>query len=484
MDADVRSLCPAPAARSIHGLLPFKLALVERYGLEAGFEHYRHALGVPASFRLVRKRLTPLREFAARHAVSFEEIYPAGEPFEIAPPQIVGNNDARPMRGVSRSFYVACLADAVVHPHSSLVIAGDALLADVEERELRAFDDLIALDPLVFHASGSDVWLIAGEPVIENGFGTAIGSDSPYHSSGPTRSLIERGTTVLELDEAFGSLLGPRSPHFGHWLWEYLPKYLTAQASGALPAVPLLVNPAMPPTLWEALRTLAVPGTPLLEVPFAPVRVRRLWLAPALMHEPWHEVANQRYPGPDHRCFPPQRFAATLAAYGRAADAAPGETAGERVFLARRAPSRKLINAAEIEAAAASRGFVIVHPEDLSFSQQMAVARRARWFVGPEGSQIYLSFFARPGTKLCVLNHPFTRDLLNFCYLAEHHGVAVTILTGPVVTPNDEPGYPHFGLAHYADYRINARAFSRFLDSWAAAEPAPLARPRRRTPRI
>ena len=441
---DVRSLCPPAAARSIHNVLPFKLALVEQHGIERGFEIYRSMLGIPASYRLVRKRLQPLRDFARRHGEAFEEIYPAGEAFTVPLPSIVGANDARTMSGVSRSFYVTLLADVVVHPHSALVQAGDAVLADYESGELTAFDDKVALDPLVFHAAAEDVWLIAGEPVVDaTGLSSAIGTDSPYHGSGPMRDLVASGKGTFEVEEAFGSLIGPHSPHFGHWLWEYLPKYLTAIASGKLPPVPILVNPAMPPTLWEALRLLASPDVELVELPFAPVRVRRLWYAPALMHEPWFEDPNERYPGMDHRCFPAERFMPTLKAMGKAADAVSvARPLGERVFLARKgALWRKLINHSEIEVVAASRGFDVVSPEELSFAEQIAMAHGAHFLAGPEGSQIYLSFFARPQTKLCVLNHPFTQDLLNFCYLVERNGVAVTIFTGPPCVPADDPRF-------------------------------------------
>ena len=372
---DARSLCPPPAARSFHNLLPFKLALVEQYGVERGFEIYRSMLGVPPSYRLVRKRLLPLRDFALRHGEAYEEIYPAGEAFSVPPPTIVGRSDARTMTGVSRSFYVTCLNDVVVHPHSALVRAGDEVLADYERDELTAIDDKLALDPLVFHAASEDVWLIAGDPTIDEfGFGSVNGTSSPYHASGPTRDLVASGKGTFDVAEAFGALLGPHSPQFGHWLWEYLPKYVTAIASGTLPLVPVLVNPAMPPTLWEALRLLAPAGVDLVEIPFAPVRVRRLWYAPALMHEPWFENPDESYSCMDRRCFPADRFIPTLVAMGRAADAvAVTQPLHERVFLARKSALwRRMVNASEIEMLAASRGFTVISPEELSLPHRLA----------------------------------------------------------------------------------------------------------------
>ncbi|MBV8373279.1 MAG: DUF563 domain-containing protein, partial [Candidatus Eremiobacteraeota bacterium] len=308
---EARSLCPAPAARTIHNLLPFERALVEQFGLSEGFRVYCSMLGLPRSARLIRSRLEPLQKFAQQSASAFAAIYPSGEPYSIAPPRIVGTNDARVMNGTARAFYVTCLTDATAHPHSALVRANGILLADFEGDELRRFDDFIQLDPYVFHAEGEDVWVIESSAL--------IGSESPYHSTGPTADLIAHGNDSFEVEEGFGALLGPRSPHFGHWLWEYLPKYLVAVACGALPRVPILMNPAMPPQLWESLRLLIPRGVDVIELPFAPTHVRRLWYAPALMHEPFFENVNERYAGPDHRCFPPERFKPALEAMAEAA---------------------------------------------------------------------------------------------------------------------------------------------------------------------
>ncbi|MBV8373772.1 MAG: glycosyltransferase family 61 protein [Candidatus Eremiobacteraeota bacterium] len=353
------------------------------------------------------------------------------------------------------------MTDATVHPHSALVRANGIPLADFEGDELRRFDDFIQLDPYVFYGEGEDVWIIESSAL--------IGSDSPYHCTGPTADLFAHGKDSFEVEEGFGALLGPRSPHFGHWLWEYLPKYLVAVARGALPRVPILMNPAMPPQLWESLRLLIPRGVDIIELPFAPTHVRRLWYAPALMHEPFFENVNERYAGPDHRCFPPERFRPALEAMAEAAAlVSVPAIKNERIFLARRSTQRRLENYAEIESVAAARDFTVVHPETLSFSEQIAIAHNARLLAGPEGSQMYLAFFARPRSKLCILNHPFTHDLLNFCYLVEQNGIDVTLLTGPATRLNNEPGYPNFGLPQYADYAIDPAAFARFLDAWVA----------------
>jgi hypothetical protein len=441
---DARSLFPDnDEDRTLYSLMYFKLALTEQMGIEEGFRIYREMLELPDSYRLVRKHIEPLGKYASTHAVKFDEIYPSDQPFAISPPKIVGPNDARVMRGKSRSFYVTCVADARVHAHSAFVQIGDTLLLDYERDELTKFDDYLQLDTLVFHAEGETAW------------------------------MIEDDRRVIEIEEAFAPFIGPHATHFGHWIWEYLPKYVTAVSLGSLPPVPILINEAMPDQLRDALFFLLPDEVEVIELPYAPVHVKRLWYAPALTHEPFFENINTRYPGPDHRCTVPTRFRPFLTSMQRRADAAvPLATGDDRIYLARRDDlPRKLLNRRSVEALVRSRGFTVIYPEDHSFLDQVRYLRHARFVIGPEGSGIYLSFFSRPGTKLCVLNHPFTHDLLNFCYIVEDNNVDVTLFTGPAIRRNNEPGYPNFGFPHYADYEIDTNAFERFLDIWLQSEP-------------
>lgn len=53
----------------------------------------------------------------------------------------------------------------------------------------------------------------------------------------------------------------------------------------------------------------------------------------------------------------------------------------------------------------------VVYPEDMPFIEQVRLLRNAQYVVGPEGSAMFLLFFARPGTKLCILNHTYTVHL-------------------------------------------------------------------------
>lgn len=421
--------CPdfdyGPGQPNLYRLMCWKQSIVQQHGLDEGFRTYRDRLGLPQERGLVRMRLESQRDFAVRQGV-FTETSPAGEAFVHQPPPVMGDGNHRTLHGTARSQYVACVMDVVVQGRSAAVVAGDRMLLDFEGDERSRLDDEIEWDPAVFHAVGDHVWHIAG------------------------------GAPVA-LDEAF-TLLGAHTDFFGHWMSEYLPKYVAARAVAPVDAVPVLVDAHMPPAHRESLELLFGPSLRLIEVPaFATIEVRRLWVAPTLMYMPLHERRNERFSW-DATAASPTLFAPVLAEL-RARVPAPRRN-DARIYLARRGfRHRRLVNAAAIEELAAARGFVMVYPEDLPFAEQVRIVREASHILAPEGSALFLAFFARPGAKLGILTHPFTDVLAEYNTLLGLQGVAVHAVTGPVARAAEH-------VPHDSDYMIPPERFSAFLSGW------------------
>jgi hypothetical protein len=87
---------------------------------------------------------------------------------------------------------------------------------------------------------------------------------------------------------------------------------------------------------------------------------------------------------------------------GRACDC--GESP-ERVYLSRSryTRTRSLLNEAEVERRFAAHGFVVLHPQALSVTDQVAIIRDARLIAGGVGSAMYTSAFARPGASTLII---------------------------------------------------------------------------------
>ena len=418
--------------RNHYQLMRYKQALVRELGIEEGFAFYREAFGLPDSDRIEKKPVTSLHQFARDHGAVFQEIAPAGEPFAIAPPKIIGAGDDRPMEGVSRAIFVACLIDARVRARSGMIETEAVALLDYQGDELARDGGALDWDPAVFHAADGAAWI-----------------------TGPADQA-----STIELDEAF-MLLGPHSDDFEDWMLDFLPRYIAASVSGALPPVPVLIDESLPAAQRQCLELMLPEGADILTLPpHATARVRRLWCAASQMHMPAYAAGNEAFRGMS-LTGPPDLFAAIVREMARRIEPiAAIPTGQDRVYLAPdRGSPRAPANAAEIEAAAMARGFAVVHPEELGFAEQVRLLRHARFIVMSEARQVLLSLFVQRGAKLLHLCDPYAAELPLQSGLLDEAGVDVTVMTGSYVQLDDK----HL---EQSNYRIDLTGFCDFVDGW------------------
>jgi capsular polysaccharide biosynthesis protein len=420
------------AANNIYDVHATKRSLVGQFGVAEGFARYRQHYGLPEQAEIRRLPLAPLRHVAERLRAAFVETAP-GEAFVIPPPVVVGDGAVGPLTAHARSSFVACLVDACVRAGSSVIEAGGYAVLDYEGDELARIDDRIDVDPAIFHASPQEVWIIGGATA----------------------------AATVEIDEAF-SLLGLRSRVFGHWMLEYLPKYFAARLSGALPPVPLLIEAGLPKTHRQALALLLGEEVPIIELPWpGNARLRRLWCAPWLAYIPVF-ASWERFRDTYLLAAPPGRYAPVVREMARRADRVDlPATGADRLFLAREPAWHDVVNQAALIAAAEARGFLTVYPNRLNFAEQVALVRHAQFIVGPAGGAMYLAFFARPGTQLCMFR--YCEDVrsaqTDMTGIFAEIGVEATVLTGPLARLDPE-------LPPASDFAIDTAAFCRFLDGW------------------
>jgi capsular polysaccharide biosynthesis protein len=418
--------------RNHYELMRYKQALVRELGIEEGFAFYKEMFALPDSDRIARKRVTSLYEFAKEHGASFHEIAPAGMPFEVPPPRVIGEGNHRAHEGTTRANFVACLTNARVRARSGFIDAAGVALLDYQANELARIDDELDFDPAVFHAEDGAVWMI----------------------------VPEEEAAIVELEEAF-MLLGPHSDGFGHWMLDLLPRYIAASTSGVLPPIPVLIDANMPPPQRQCLELMLTGGAEIIALPsLATARVRRLWCASGQAYISVLGQVNDRFRW-DYETVPPARFAPLAREMDRRIETVTSaETDQDRVFLARKSFLRhKLVNTTAVEAAVSARGFAVVHPEDLSFAEQVRLLRQASWVVGPVGSAMFLMVFAKPGTKLFILCHRYTISLQHLTGFMSEIGIEVTVLTGPSAHIDEE-------FPEQSDFEIEEVAFCDELDRW------------------
>jgi hypothetical protein len=422
-----------PNQPNLFMLMNFKHLLVKEHGLEKGFDLYRKTITRQKDAALNLCRLESHHNFSITSAKAFFEVIPAGEPFTIMPPEVIGEGNHRPLTNITRSFYVCCLENALVRGRSSIIEVGDVALADFQVDELARIDDQLEFDAAVFLRDDEKVW------------------------------TISQNTVPLKFDTAL-SLLGCRTDFFGDWLSDYITRYVAGSLSGYLPPVPILLDASMPKTHRQALELMLAPGAQIIEIPsFQSVQVRNLWSVPGIGYIPFHQVLNEKFKW-DFVMSSPGRFIPVKDEMCRRADLAVGpKMEASHIYLARKSfRHRKLVNHAEIEGIVAAHGFSIIYPEDFDFAEQVRFLRDARYVMAPEGSALFLCYFMERGSKLCILNHEETEGLVGYEVL----DMELTIISGP---PYGDRG----GRSIDRDYVINPDVVRRFLDKWPKGPTQP-----------
>lgn len=188
---------------------------------------------------------------------------------------------------------------------------------------------------------------------------------------------------------------GPWMQHFGHFLLETLPT-LWAYPGGMPILYHRIGGTAADGVKLEMLRLVGIQHEPTfvteatrverMVVPSRPVALNA-WCTPMAV-QVWDAVGSQ-------------------AVAGDPLDISKGR----RVWLSRSHAethdrTQRSIGHPEFDDAFASLGFDVVHPERLTFREQVSMARRASIIASFEGSALHLSAFAKAGTHVLMLGSP------------------------------------------------------------------------------
>jgi capsular polysaccharide biosynthesis protein len=415
---------------ALEPLMKAKQSLVARFGLEDGWRRHKDLLGLPPTAQIRYATLAGQGEYARRHGARFVETFAGGAPFLVEALPVLDGATSPAIVSRARSTHLARLEDVCVREASAAIVTDHHALLDFEDAELDMFDCEFDIDPSFFSANRHSAWVVTAE-------------DHP---------------TCLQIDEAF-TLLGPQLGAFGDFMMQYLPRYLWADMSGELPHVPVLSSTRLPQSIRDAIRLVVPADVEIIEVdPLQPVHVRRLWCSSNLTYAPAREVMDERYstlhtyPSPD-LIVPVVNELSRRVSPHIVRDQGP-----ENVFLARQ-PWRwgELVNAREIEAIADEHGFTVVYPDELTFVEQVSLLANAKRLVAPEGSALFLCYFASPGTRLLILENAVVEGAN--IYRAFFPNCEPMPMAGTVVERDDS-------FPHRASYRIDPQRFREVLREW------------------
>jgi capsular polysaccharide biosynthesis protein len=273
--------------------------------------------------------------------------------------------------------YLAFFKDCLTFPRSNVVLHGQRLIYD------------LAAHPL------------SGLAEIKDGVNPGQIMTAVW---GPRRALIEAPAEIREIDAGL-MLFGFQSRQYGHWLLEFVPRLLSFNDPACPSGIPICVDAEMPESHRQIIELMDTRDRPIVTLPPVATRFRELGVAPVPAFFPF----DTRPEFPIYDAIWPQDI---LAAVRRrilerlAVDGLDLRQAGRRIILSRRGfAQRQLVNEADIIEALQPHGFEVVHPEQLTFAEQVAIYHSADIIVGSASSALINCMFCRPAARVVALTH-------------------------------------------------------------------------------
>jgi capsular polysaccharide biosynthesis protein len=229
-----------------------------------------------------------------------------------------------------------------------------------------------------------------------------IASHSVFRRRRWTRPAVLKGRVA--------TLCYPSSRAYGHWIIESLPRLrLLEPWLDSLDAV--LVPSQAPAAVYESVRRMGVRQEQLVEIDEGTHLQPEVLLVPAycagLDVPPW------------------------AVAYLRERLCPAGAPASRPIYVSRaRTGRRRVVNEDELARVLQAHRFEIIHPQELSFADQVRTFNEAEVVIGAFGSALVNVVFSQPGTTLIELV-PFADSAGHLHYaLAAGGGVRYTALVG------------------------------------------------------
>lgn len=237
--------------------------------------------------------------------------------------------------------------------------------------------------------------------------------------------------------------------NYAHWLTEVLPRICLFCADDRFSEVPIVVNDAMHPNIMESLLLVSGAQRKIVTLPVGrALSVSRLYLTTPTGYVPFQRRTN-RFSGHSHGTFSQSALIALRGRIGSLASVSSAQHSPKKIYLRRNSGARRVVNGDEVERILVLRGYAIVEPEKLTFSQQVALFENAEIIVAATGAACANMVFCNPAAQVIVLmakhkNMPY-RYWLN---MAAPLGVKVTYVLGKMARAFWQEGI-------HGDFKVN-----------------------------
>jgi len=192
------------------------------------------------------------------------------------------------------------------------------------------------------------------------------------------------------------------APNYAHWLTEVLPRIAVFCAEQKFNHIPIVVNDGLHKNIIESLFLVAGQNRDIFALPIGrALLVDSLYVTSVAGYVPFEPRNNK--PPSSHGFFSPKTYDILRNRLQFVLDNEPSMEWPEKIFIKRNSKIRRLINSDELEDIAITRGYVIVEPEKLTFSQQVKLFSNVNNIVAPAGAALANIIFCRSDANITIL---------------------------------------------------------------------------------
>ncbi len=275
------------------------------------------------------------------------------------------------------AVYVAPINNGVIHGGSNLILTQDAVIChDLHDFKRDYTSEELHGRILIAPQKGRIRWLLHDE--------------------------------LPEQMPAAAAFVDSCASNYAHWLTEVLPRIAVFCDDERFKGIPIVVNDGLHKNIIESLFLVVGAEREVFTLPIGrAIQVGLLYLTSVAGYVPF-ERRNNKLAGHSHGVFNPRAFELIRKKLPSLIEGTTKQAWPEKIYLRRNSGVRKVTNSAELEDFLVARGYVVVEPEKLLFTEQVRLFNNASEIISPTGAALSNAFFCKPGTQITVLmsKHP------------------------------------------------------------------------------
>lgn len=190
--------------------------------------------------------------------------------------------------------------------------------------------------------------------------------------------------------------------NYAHWITEVLPKLALFCLEDAYKDIPIIVNDGLHHNIMASIIVLAGQREVITLPVGRELKVGKLYSLSTIGYVPF----DRRRPDSvlhNHGMFSPFALKRMSGVIKNQLKIKEGNAEKIKIFIRRNSGARKCLNANEIEGALVKRGFLVISPEELTFSEQVELFSKADIVVGATGAALANMVFCEPQAKVVIL---------------------------------------------------------------------------------